>query len=246
MVKTAAILAAGMGSRLKERTKDMPKGFLKIGSEAIVIRSIKELIKAGIERIVVGTGYLSAMYKELALQYPQIECVENHNYMTTGSMETLYLMKSSLNSAFLLLESDLLYEKESLSVLLDSKEDSLILSSGATNSNDEVYIEVDGQINLVGMSKDKKELRNVYSELVGISKISLPLFEAMCDSFEEAQNKKLEYEECIVRASKRIPVKVLKITDLVWTEIDNEYHLQRAERIIYQRILEKEGTTESH
>jgi len=246
MVKTAVILAAGMGSRLKERTKDMPKGFLRIGTEAIVIRSIKALIKAGIERIVIGTGYLSAMYKELAFQYPQIECVENNNYMTTGSMETLYHMKNSLNSAFLLLESDLLYEKASLSVLIDSKEDNLILSSGATNSNDEVYIEVDDEYNLVGMSKDKTKLRNIYSELVGISKISVPLFKAMCDSFEEAQDKKLDYEECIVRASKRMPVKVLKITDLAWTEIDNEYHLQRAKRIIYQRILEKEGTTESY
>lgn len=246
MVKTAVILAAGMGSRLKERTKDMPKGFLRIGTEAIIIRSIKALIKTGIERIVIGTGYLSTMYKELTLQYPQIECVENHSYMTTGSMETLYLMKNSLNSAFLLLESDLLYEKASLSVLIDSKEDNLILSSGATNSNDEVYIEVDDEYNLVGMSKDKTKLRSTYSELVGISKISLPLLKAMCDSFEEAQDKKLDYEECIVRASKRIPVKVLKITDLAWTEIDNEYHLQRAERIIYRRILEKEGTTESY
>ena len=239
MVKTAVILAAGFGSRLKEKTKDKPKGFLQIEGLSLIEQSINNLLKAGIENIFIGTGYLSEVYDEFAKKYNNIKTIKNIDFATTGSMHTLYCLKDCIKEDFLLLESDLLYEIDALNLLLqDSKED-IILASSKTNSNDEVYIEVDSKNNLVNMSKDEKNLNSIYAELVGITKISYKRFQNMCEIFEKNSNKKIDYEYILVASSKEKPYFVKKADNLIWCEIDDEEHLNRALTKIYPKIKAK-------
>jgi 2-aminoethylphosphonate-pyruvate transaminase len=70
-VRTAVILAAGMGVRLKDRGKLTPKGLLCLGETSIVEESVLRLLSAGIERIVIVTGYLAERYEPLRDRYPQ-------------------------------------------------------------------------------------------------------------------------------------------------------------------------------
>lgn len=236
MITTAVILAAGLGSRLKDRTKDIPKGFLEIDGETLIGASVRKLLEAGINRIIIGTGYHSEIYDDFASHHPQIQCIKNEQYASSGSMCTLYCLKEALTEDFLVLESDLLYDKAGLKFLLDSPDKNVILSSGATQSNDEVFIEVDKMHNLVNLSKKREELGSIYSELVGISKISIEFYSEMCKAFEDSHNLKMEYEVGMVKASSKIPIKVLKIDDYVWCEIDDESHLNRAIAQIKDRV----------
>jgi 2-aminoethylphosphonate-pyruvate transaminase len=48
MIKTAVILAAGMGSRIRKRAGNRPKGFLMIDEKSIIEHSISKLIEAGV------------------------------------------------------------------------------------------------------------------------------------------------------------------------------------------------------
>ena len=57
MIKTAVIMAAGMGTRFGQYTEKIPKGFVECGGISMVERSIRTLIDCGIGRIVIGTGY---------------------------------------------------------------------------------------------------------------------------------------------------------------------------------------------
>ena len=57
MVKTAMIMAAGMGNRFGHYTDLVPKGFVSIGDKPMILRSIEVLLSCGITRIVIGTGY---------------------------------------------------------------------------------------------------------------------------------------------------------------------------------------------
>ena len=54
MIKIAIILAAGLGSRLNERTEHIPKGFLQIDDKTLIVMSIDKLLDAGIEEIIIG------------------------------------------------------------------------------------------------------------------------------------------------------------------------------------------------
>ena len=228
MIKTAVILAAGLGSRLKEKTKLKPKGFVEVEGISLIQRSVDNLLACGIEKIYIGTGYLSEVYEEFAKDYPEIETIKSDKYETTSSMYTLYNMRDKLKDNFLLLESDLLYEIDALNHLIKDKAKDIILASGKTNSNDEVYIDADKSCNLLAMSKKKEELNFIYGELVGICKISQSRYKMMCEAFENQDNQKIDYEYIMVQTSKIKPFFVKKIENLIWCEIDDEEHLNRA------------------
>lgn len=236
MVKAAVILAAGLGSRLKDKTELQPKGFLELEGKSLIQRSIDNLIEAGIEEIYLGTGYLSNVYEEFAQEYPQITCIKSDKFRTTSSMYTLYNMRNQLKGDFLLLESDLLYDTDALEHLLNCQEEDAILASGKTNSNDEVYIEADVQNNLIAMSKNLDDVKKVYGELVGISKVSISRYNSMCKAFEELNNPKIDYEYIMVETSKYRPFFVKKVDNLVWCEIDDDDHLNRALNQILPKI----------
>ena len=108
MIRQAVIMAGGLGSRLKGRTEAMPKGFIELGDEAIVRQSIRKLIAAGIEEIIIGTGHCSEWYESLAQELHIVTCVRNNEYAATGSMGTLLRCVDKVNGDFLLLESDLI------------------------------------------------------------------------------------------------------------------------------------------
>ena len=89
-VKTAVIMAAGLGTRFGKMTETVPKGFVECGNISMVERSIQTLLLCGIQRIIIGTGYLKEKYEALKEVYPQIECVFSPRYAETNSMYTLW------------------------------------------------------------------------------------------------------------------------------------------------------------
>jgi len=242
-VTTGVILAAGLGSRLKDRTKDMPKGFIEVDGRSLIERSVSKLLAAGVHRIIIGTGYLHEHFDSLQDKYP-IETLRNEDYSTTGSMYTLYVLRHLINAPFLLLESDLLYENAAMDYLLKDPLENIILASGPTNSGDEVFIQASLENELQQMSKDRTVLRHVTGELVGITKLSVPALEAM-SSFAEVQymkgNHMLHYEDALVGIADAHRVHVKVIDELVWCEIDDENHLSRAMNYIYPKIKARES-----
>lgn len=108
-IRTAVILAAGMGSRLYDVTGDsIPKGFLEVNGKTLIERSIEKLRSIGIEKIYIVTGHLNEYYDKLAEKYNFIETKRNRRYRTTGSMTSLAILENELKEDFLLLESDLI------------------------------------------------------------------------------------------------------------------------------------------
>jgi len=251
-IKTAVILAAGMGSRLSDVTNDqIPKGLLSVNGKTLVERSIEKLRSIGIEKIYIVTGHLSSKYDELANKYKFIKTKKNRKYKATGSMTSLAILENEIKEDFLLLESDIIYEVYGLIKTVNYEMDDCILLSGKTNSGDECYVEVKDN-NLYKISKNIDEIGQVYGELVGISKISLELYKAMIkeyknynfDKEEEYEfidynkdsSKKYDYEDAIFDVAKHRKVGYLKIENLIWGEIDNKEHLERIKSVVLPKI----------
>jgi len=243
MIKQAVIVAAGLGSRLKEKTVAMPKGFLELGGIAIVEWSVQKLLACGVEKIIIGTGYHAEAYDELAKKYPAIQTAFSADYETTSSMATLNVCAPYVTDDFLLLESDLIYDSIGLSVLCNDIHENVILASGATNSGDEVYLESANGSFLKALSKNKAELGSTYGELVGITKISRSLLTAMCEYYEKKRSElpKLDYEHAIMACTSSNPVFIRKIEYYAWREIDDESHLEMAQNEILPLIQENES-----
>ena len=52
-ISTIMILAAGLGKRMKNYTKKVPKPLIKFGNETLIERIIKKLESYGFKRIVI-------------------------------------------------------------------------------------------------------------------------------------------------------------------------------------------------
>ena len=216
-------------------TFDIPKGFMQLGDEKLIERSVRILKENGIKNIIIGTGHLHEHYEKFAKENG-LQTFLSPDYATTGSFHTLIYGSELIKGDFLLLESDLLYHSDAIKGLLNATKKDLILTSGFTQSEDEVYVEVQDQ-KLVNLSKKKEDLGSIDAELVGIWKISLNLLEKLKAHHKEAEDgTKKDYEMAIAKLSSEHPVSVLKIERLAWCEIDNQEHLERAKREILPRL----------
>lgn len=242
MTKTAVIMAAGLGIRFGWMAELMPKGFIECGGISMVERSIRTLLDCGIERIIIGTGHLKEKYEELAKKYPQIECVYSPRYAETNSMYTLYNCREAVgNDDFLLLESDLVYEKKAILSLLESPEPDIMLITPVTKFQDQYYVEYGEGNRLTRCSTDENAL-DAKGELVGIHKLSNEFFRLMCEDYgKKAEEKpKLGYEYELLTMSQEIrKVYVLRLDDLWWYEIDDVDDLAYAEENIIWKIIKK-------
>lgn len=235
MVTTAVIMAAGLGSRFGKMTETMPKGFIEVGGQSMVIRSIETLIASGIKRIIIGTGYKKEAYEALQKQYPQIECVFSPRYAETNSMYTLWNCREVIgNDDFILLESDIIYSQNAITELQEDKHPDIMLITPVTKFQDQYYVEYDENGKLTRCSTNKEEI-NVKGELVGIHKLSSDFYHRLCEEYEKiaSDKPKLGYEYQLLWMSQHVsPVYVLNASDVKWYEIDDEDDLRYAEKMI--------------
>jgi NDP-sugar pyrophosphorylase family protein len=63
VLKTAVIIAGGKGTRLEERTEDLPKPLIPVNEKPILERVIEWLAKSGVERVIIGVAYKKDMVK---------------------------------------------------------------------------------------------------------------------------------------------------------------------------------------
>ena len=239
MVKTAVIMAAGMGTRFGDRTELIPKGLIPAGGVPMVERSIITLKACGVERIIIGTGYHREHYEALATREKGIECVFSPLFAETNSMYTLYNCRAAIgDDDFILLESDLVFEKKAITVLMSCEALDVMLITPVTKFQDQYYVECNEKNILTRCSVNKDEL-NAKGELVGIHKLSNKFYKQMCEDYAKIveEKPKLGYEYELLSMSQRIcPVYVLSVPGLLWYEIDDVDDLAYAEQNIVPKI----------
>jgi len=109
----ALILAAGMGTRMGQYTERISKCMLSVGGISLIERAVTSLKNAGIERLIVITGYksklLSGFIRE-RISDIEINFIDNPIFATTNNIYTLYLARNEMvNHDTILLEADLIF-----------------------------------------------------------------------------------------------------------------------------------------
>ena len=60
----AMILAAGLGSRLKPITDNLPKPLIDVGGISLIERSINQLVSFGVSELIINVSHLGDQIKE--------------------------------------------------------------------------------------------------------------------------------------------------------------------------------------
>ena len=127
----AIILAAGMGKRLKDLTRDNTKCMVKVNGVTLIDRMLHQIEKHHLTRVVIVVGYegkkLIDYISSLDIRTP-IEYINNPVYDKTNNIYSLALAKDWLcREDTLIFESDLIFEDSVLDAVIDDPRETIAL-----------------------------------------------------------------------------------------------------------------------
>lgn len=240
----AIILAAGMGKRLGDYTKNNTKCMVKVNDQTLIDRVLFQLSKLDINKVVIVIGYKGQNLKEYinSLDHDvNIEFVENKIYDQTNNIYSLALAKRQLQEDdTILIESDLIFDDSLLSRLINNSYPNLALVAKYESWMDGTMASLDDENNITGLiTKNAFKYSDVehYYKTVNIYKFSkefsrdsyVPFLEAYCKSM--GNNDYYEQVLKVLTLLDRVNIKALPITNEKWYEIDDIQDLDIAETI---------------
>ena len=120
-IRTALLLAAGMGSRLAPFTDDLPKCLVSVSGVPIIERLVRTLDDYGFERLVAVVGHRADSVRDFlgdGFGGVSVEYVVSPRFATTNSLYSLWLASRLVDGPFLLVESDIVFDAPLLAPLL--------------------------------------------------------------------------------------------------------------------------------
>ncbi len=105
--KRVIFLAAGLGSRLRPATLNVPKPMVRVHGKQIICSAIDAALAAGIEEIIIVRGYLGEVFDQLRSRYPQVRILDNPLYSQSNNITSALQVEDLLSNAYVM-EADLL------------------------------------------------------------------------------------------------------------------------------------------
>ncbi len=237
----AIILAAGMGLRLGNYTKDNTKCMVEINGIKLIDHTLTALRSAGIIRVILVVGYKKDALKQwLHDRYSDmnITFIDNDRYEKTNNIYSLWLAKNELlKDDTILLESDVIFETSIIQDLLVSEYNDLVVVAKHQHWMDGTVTILDNNKKIISFI-DKKNFNrghvSEYYKTVNIYKFSkgflnnfyLPFLEA----YIQTMGHDAYYEQVlrVVSYMERAPLYGHVLTDEKWYEIDDAQDLDIA------------------
>ena len=240
----AIILAAGMGKRLKELTKDSTKCMIKVNGVTLIERMLSQLDKLNLSGIIIVVGYkaeeLISFISNLAVQTPII-FVTNDIYYKTNNIFSLYLAKNYLlKEDTLLLESDLIFTDAVLQKIINDQYPSLALVAKYESWMDGTVVTLDEDNNItsfIGKTQYDYNDINQYYKTVNIYKFSKQFsnthYVPFLEAYIKAQGSNAYYEQVlkVIGLLDKPEIKATILENETWYEIDDAQDLNIAESL---------------
>jgi len=237
------ILAAGRGSRLRQRADSKP--LLPLLGVPLIERTIRSAMEAGADAFVVVTGHAGEAVRE-ALQglAPRlgvpIETVENPEWASTENGHSILAAEGLIDGPFLLLMADHLVEPALLRVLLQGSvpEDGLMLAVDGRLENPLVDPEDVTKVHREGerILAIGKDLTRFDGYDTGAFYCTPAVFDAIRQAGEAGDTSLSAAVRQLATAGH---AQAVDVSGRFWCDVDDEAALRRAEQALLDRLRGK-------
>ncbi len=241
----AVILAAGLGSRLRPITNDVPKSMVPVNGIPMIDRMISRIVEAGIDDIIVVSGYLHQVLVDhlAACDIPAARSalvIHNERFSDWGNFYSLLVAKDQLKGqSFIKLDGDVVMDNKLLPTLLSQSgelvlavERSAVLDN--TIGDEEMKIACDDNGRVHTLSKQIVP-SDAAGESIGIEKVDACISEelftelhAMIAAGETDDYYERAYQHMI---DKGLQCAIADITGCAWCEVDTSEDLEQAAKL---------------
>ena len=240
----ALILAAGYGKRLRPITDRIPKSMVEVNNTPLLVNALNNLTGLGINQIGIVIGHMADYIRHaIGSRFKGAEIIyyENARYLETNNIYSLYKALDFFDDDSLMLECDIFYHAELLRNLIEaeSSDCSILVSPYNPLTMDGTVIRAEGNIaeelilgkyqhegfdytnccKTVNMYRFRRDfIMNKYAPLIKW------YVEHMGDNiyYEKVLGSLMYYHEC--------DMKIVKVPEDMWCEIDDENDLLRARK----------------
>tara|TARA_B100000963_G_scaffold143815_1_gene125283 strand:+ start:1700 stop:2836 length:1137 start_codon:yes stop_codon:yes gene_type:complete len=114
----ALIIAAGLGSRLKKHTENLPKCMLDFGGKTLLQRQLEAYNKNNIKDISLIRGY-----KKEKINYKGLRYFENKDYKNNNILNSIFYAEEIINGNIIISYSDILFDPTVVQRTMESNHD---------------------------------------------------------------------------------------------------------------------------
>ena len=237
----AIILSAGQGRRLMPLTESVPKCCLKLDGKALLVHQVESLAANGVDEIVVVTGFNHRVVEDVIskIRTPGVSVHTLHNpfYAVADNLATCWIARGEMNSAFLLVNGDTLFEASTLAQFLSGERVypiTLAVDRKGDYDDDDMKISANGeQLNRVGKSLD---MGIVNGESIGMMIFNRSGAEAFVQRVESLMSSPAGlarwYPSAIDEMAVAGMVGICSIEGYDWCEVDDHADFVHAENSV--------------
>lgn len=129
--ENAVILAAGLSSRFAPISYEMPKALIPVRGEVLIERQICQLREAGIDEVIVVTGYKAEMFEYLKEKLV-VTLVHNPEYDRKNNHSSIYAVREYLHNTYICC-ADNYFNENPFEKMADGSFYSALYAEGETN-----------------------------------------------------------------------------------------------------------------
>ncbi len=240
MIRQALILAAGMGTRIREGGLDIPKPLHTVLGVPLLKRTIMSLASAGITRFGVVVGYRSELIRDAVASDPDyaarglvVDFIENVEYEKANGVSVLS-GRDHFDGPFILTMADHVFD------------DGVALCAAKANMQvADLHLCVDYRIDDIYDMDDATKVATVDGHFIDTIHKQLTTFDcidcgvfavssALLDELAEvlAAEGDCSLSQGVARLASKKRARVIDIGNCFWQDVDTQPALLRAERIL--------------
>jgi len=235
------VLAAGAGRRLESLTEDLPKTLLPVdGDRTILDIALGNLRRAGMETVVVVTGYAAEQIEERRIALEQrhgvaIETVFNPKAEEWNNAYSLWVAREQLRGGAILVNGDTVHPASVEETVLAARGPAIVLAADTAKALGEeemkLHVTDDGFMDRINKALDPSTAAGEY---IGVTLIEGEATDALADALEATwkRDTNLYYEDGYQEfADRGGRIGIAPIGQADWVEVDDLADLARAREV---------------